>query len=80
MIVIVLVQLSHQSVPHILLHYSRFVKVRSKLEDSVEDIYTDAKSKCSGPCIVFVTAYPTSKVSTAIPLTLCSTMLWSICE
>ena len=37
-----------ESVPHILLHCRRFVEARSELEDSVEVIYTEARSSCSG--------------------------------
>jgi len=41
-----------ESVPHVLLHCSRFVEARSELEDATEDIYTYAytyaKSNCYG--------------------------------
>ena len=36
-----------ESVPHILLHCSRFVEGRYEMEDAIEDIYTYAKSNCS---------------------------------
>jgi len=45
-------------VPHILLHCSRFVEARSELEDPVEDMYTDAMSKCSGLDKVFFMIAP----------------------
>ena len=37
-----------ESVPHILLHCGRFVETRYEMEDAIEDIYTYAKSSCSG--------------------------------
>ena len=37
-----------ESVPHILLHCGRFVEAGYKMEDAIEDIYTYAKSNCSG--------------------------------
>jgi len=37
-----------ESVPHILLHCGRFVEARYEMEDAIEDIYTYAKSNCSG--------------------------------
>jgi len=38
----------NESVPHILLHCSRFVEARYELEDATEDKHTYAKSNCSG--------------------------------
>ena len=45
-----------ESVPHILLHCSRFVEARSEFEDSVEDIYTEASICSSLDKVTFMVA------------------------